>query len=97
MYNIRRILLFVFGLFILSLGSVLSMRSGLGVSPTSSISYVLSTITGFSVGTVTFVFFSCFSASPKNYTRKDFPSKKLSSGLLFLYFWPIHGFKRMDN
>ena len=29
MYNIRRILLFVFGLFILSLGSVLSMRSGL--------------------------------------------------------------------
>ena len=33
------------------------MRSGLGVSPTSSISYVLSTITGFSVGTVTFVFF----------------------------------------
>ena len=32
MYNIRRILLFVFGLFILSLGSVLSMRSGLGVS-----------------------------------------------------------------
>ena len=57
MYNIRRILLFVFGLFILSLGSVLSMRSGLGVSPTSSISYVLSTITGFSVGTVTFVFF----------------------------------------
>ena len=57
MYNIRRILLFVFGLVILSLGSVLSMRSGLGVSPTSSISYVLSTITGFSVGTVTFVFF----------------------------------------
>ena len=47
---IRRSLLLVTGLFILSCGIALSARSGLGVSPSASLAYVLSQIFPLSMG-----------------------------------------------
>ncbi|MBQ6216570.1 MAG: cytidylate kinase family protein [Erysipelotrichaceae bacterium] len=49
----KRCLLLVAGLFFLALGVALSVRSGLGVSPSSSLSYLLGKIFSISMGSVT--------------------------------------------
>ena len=46
----KRVILLVAGLFILSCGIALSARSGLGVSPSASLAYVLSLIFPISMG-----------------------------------------------
>jgi uncharacterized membrane protein YczE len=53
---IRRICLFVGGLFIMSFGVAFSIVSTLGTTPISSIAYALALITNLSVGTTTFIF-----------------------------------------
>ena len=53
---IRRICLFVGGLFIMSFGVAFSIVSTLGTTPISSIAYALALITNLSVGTTTFLF-----------------------------------------
>lgn len=51
--TIKRLVLYVVGLFLLSLGISLSIQAGLGVSPVSSLAYAISLITGVSVGITT--------------------------------------------
>ncbi|RHW38369.1 hypothetical protein D1B33_05655 [Lysinibacillus yapensis] len=53
--TIKRIVIYVFGLFFLALGIAFSIQAMLGVSPVSSLAYALSLITGFSVGMMTFL------------------------------------------
>ncbi|MBR4448321.1 YitT family protein [Methanobrevibacter sp.] len=53
---IKRICLFVIGLFIMSFGVAFSIVSTLGTTPISSIAYALALITNLSVGTTTFLF-----------------------------------------
>ena len=53
---IRRICLFVVGLFIMSIGVAFSITSTLGTTPISSISYALTLITNINIGITTFVF-----------------------------------------
>ncbi len=53
---IKRICLFVVGLFIMSFGVAFSIASTLGTTPISSIAYALALITDLSVGTTTFLF-----------------------------------------
>lgn len=53
---IKRIILFVGGLFIMSLGVGLSIRSGLGVTPISSIPYSLTLASSVSIGVTTVIF-----------------------------------------
>ena len=53
---IKRIILFVVGLFIMSLGVAFSIVSTLGTTPISSISYSLALITNVNIGITTFVF-----------------------------------------
>lgn len=50
---IKRVLLYVVGLFMLSFGVSLSIYANFGVSPVSSLAYGLSLITGVSVGATT--------------------------------------------
>lgn len=50
---LRRYLLLAAGLFIMAFGVAFSIRAGLGTSPISSLPYVLSLITPFTVGTAT--------------------------------------------
>ena len=52
---LKRYLLFVVGLYFLSAGIVLILRSSLGTTPISSVNYVLSLNTAFSLGTWTFL------------------------------------------
>src|SRR4051794_26091970 len=51
--TIKRIVLYVFGLFLLSLGVSLSIHAGLGVSPVSSLAYAMDLTTGLSIGYAT--------------------------------------------
>ncbi len=55
-----RIILYIFGLLLLALGTITSIRSDLGVAATTSAGYALSVITGVSLGTFTLVFFAVF-------------------------------------
>ena len=48
----REVAVYIVGLFVLSSGVTLSIRSGLGVSPVSSLPYIISVILGASVGMV---------------------------------------------
>lgn len=50
---IKKLVVLVVGLFVLALGIALSSKSGIGVSPSASLSYVLSRIFPFSMGTFT--------------------------------------------
>ena len=57
---VRRVLVYVFGLFILSLGINFAVNSDLGVSPMQSVPLVLSLITGITMGTAVFIGFSFY-------------------------------------
>lgn len=57
MTKYRRYLVYLLGVVILSLGLVLNTKAGLGVSPVISVPYGIATIWGWSLGTVTFVFY----------------------------------------
>lgn len=49
----RRSLIYVVGVFFMSLGISFSIYADLGVSPVSSLSYAVTLVTGISVGTIT--------------------------------------------
>ena len=51
-----RIALFITGTFAASFGIVLCKKCGLGISPVSSIPFVLEPVSSFSFGTLTFLF-----------------------------------------
>jgi uncharacterized protein len=51
--TMKRLVLYVFGLFFLSLGVSFSIQAGFGVSPVSSLAYAISLTSGLSVGVTT--------------------------------------------
>lgn len=71
----KRLVVYIIGLFLLSLGVGFSIQANLGVSPVSSLPYALSLITSLSVGTMTFVanllFIACQLAFGSKLTKKD--------------------------
>ena len=56
----QRVLLYMFGLFILAIGVSFAVRSNLGVSPVQSMPLVLTYITGLSMGVCVFLIFSAY-------------------------------------
>ena len=55
--NIKiRLVVYLIGLFIMTLGISMSVKSNLGVSPVSSIPYTLTCITGLEMGKATILF-----------------------------------------
>lgn len=58
MLNVRRFLVYIMGLIVLAFGIAFSIRSGLGVSPVSSVPYTLSRISGLTVGLTTTAFYT---------------------------------------
>lgn len=51
----KRLMLYVFGLFLLALGSTFSIIANIGVSPVTSLAYALALTTGLSVGIMTVI------------------------------------------
>ena len=56
---VRRIVAYVFGLFMLAFGVGLSVKSNLGISPVNAVPYVVSQLSGLEQGMLTTIFF-CF-------------------------------------
>jgi uncharacterized membrane protein YczE len=72
MIFIRKLFLYFFGMFLLSLGVALSIRAGLGVSPITSVPYILSHIAAFDVGLATTMVFTVYIGIQALILRKDF-------------------------
>lgn len=86
---IRRICLFVVGLFVMSLGVAFSIYSTLGTTPISSISYALALITGIDIGITTFLFNAALIIIQMLILRSRFRKKRLLQFIncvLFGYF-----------
>lgn len=69
---ILRIVIYILGLFVLALGVVFSINSGLGVSPVNSLPYLLSKVTGKEIGTMVIIVFSFFILVQIVILRRDF-------------------------
>ena len=86
---IKRICLFVVGLFIMSLGVAFSIVSTLGTTPISSISYSLALITNMNIGITTFIFNAALILVQFLILRSKFRKKRLLqliNCVLFGYF-----------
>lgn len=86
---IKRICLFVVGLFIMSVGVAFSITSTLGTTPISSISYALTLITNINIGITTFVFNAALILLQFLILRSKFQKKRLLqliNCVLFGYF-----------
>lgn len=89
---IRRICLFVGGLFIMSLGVAFSITSTLGTTPISSISYALALITNIDIGITTFLFNAALILIQFLILRSKFQRKRLLQLIncfLFGYFTDV--------
>ena len=71
-FPVKRILIFLAGLYCMGLGVALSVIAALGTSPISCFPYVVSEILPVSVGTVTFVMNFVFLLAQIAILRKDF-------------------------
>lgn len=87
--NFYRLLLYILGLFFLALGVAFSVNSNLGISPINSLSYVLSAVSGISMGTCTTMIFGFFILLQIIILRREFKPKNLLqvlSAAMFGYF-----------
>ncbi len=86
---LRRLFVYVLGMFILALGVGISVKSDLGVSPVNSIPYVLSLVTGLEQGFLTTVIFCSYILIQIVLLRKNFKIIQLfqvACATLFGYF-----------
>ena len=86
---IIRLLVYVLGLFIMTLGISMSVKSNLGVSPVSSIPYTITCITGLEMGKATILFHVILVIMQILILRKAFKIKNLLQvivGIMFGYF-----------
>lgn len=89
---IKRICMFVGGLFIMSLGVAFSITSTLGTTPISSISYALALITNIDIGITTFLFNAALILIQFFILRSKFQRKRLLqliNCVLFGYFTDV--------
>lgn len=85
----RRILTYLLGLFIMTIGIGLSLKSNLGVSPVSSIPYTITLITGIEMGKATMLFHVLLIVFQLALLRSEFKGKhmfQLMVAVVFGYF-----------
>lgn len=85
----RRIITYFIGLFLMTIGIALSVKSDLGVSPVSSIPYTMTCVWGIEMGKATILFHCVLVAMQIVLLRKDFEIKNLlqiAVGIVFGYF-----------
>lgn len=102
---IKRICLFVLGLFIMAFGVAFSIKSTFGTTPISSISYALNLCTGINIGITTFVFNAALIFIQMIILRSQFKPKRLLQFIncfVFSYFTDltlsiVYGLNIPDN
>lgn len=85
----RRLMMYFTGLFIMTAGIAISVKSDLGVSPVSSIPYTLTIVWGIEMGKATILFHCILVLIQICILRKDFKCKNLLQipvGVVFGYF-----------
>ncbi|MDE7132197.1 MAG: hypothetical protein K2O65_10420 [Lachnospiraceae bacterium] len=86
---VKRMLMYIVGLFVMTIGIAISVKSNLGVSPVSSIPYTMTCIWGIEMGKAT-ILFHCFLVLlqiillRKNYKLKNL--LQIVVGIVFGYF-----------
>lgn len=88
-HYIVRFIVYIIGLFIMTLGVSMSVKSDLGVSPVSSIPYTITCIFGLEMGKATILFHIFLVIIQIFILRKEFKAKNLLQvvvGVLFGYF-----------
>jgi uncharacterized membrane protein YczE/cytidylate kinase len=86
---IKRLVMYFVGLFIMTIGIALSVKSNLGVSPVSSIPYTMTCIWGIEMGKATIIFHCILVLAQIILLRKKFKLKSLlqiAVGIIFGYF-----------
>lgn len=82
----KRITLFIIGQFILALGIAFSVRSNLGVSPVTSVPFVFSLMTGWTLGTTTVIIYLICMVLQAAVLRRDYnPINLLQIAVSFLF------------
>lgn len=84
-----RLVLYIVGLFIMTLGISMSVKSNLGVSPVSSIPYTITCVFGIEMGKATILFHVVLVILQIVILRRDFELKNLLQivvGIVFGYF-----------
>jgi uncharacterized membrane protein YczE len=102
---IRKSIIFILGMYILALGIAFSVKSNLGVSPVSSIPFVLSRIFDVSLGTTTIIVYLFYMLLQAVILRRDYKLKNLFQiivSFLFGYFtdaaiWTISFLPATEN
>lgn len=88
--NLRiRLVLYFIGLFVMTLGISLSVKSNLGVSPVSSIPYTITCVFGLEMGKATILFHAALVVLQILILRRNFELKNLlqiAVGIVFGYF-----------
>ena len=69
---IPRVLLYIFGIFVISIGTVFIINSELGVTPVQAVPMVISLITELSIGTCIILVFIIFAIIQILILRKEF-------------------------
>lgn len=88
-HYIVRFIVYIIGLFIMTLGVSMSVKSDIGVSPVSSIPYTITCIFGLEMGKATILFHIFLVIIQIFILRKEFKAKNLLQvvvGVLFGYF-----------
>lgn len=85
----KRLITYIIGLFIMTVGISFSVKANLGVSPVSSIPYTVTLITGLEMGKATILFHVFLIIIQLIILRKDFKPKnylQIAAAVMFGYF-----------
>ena len=88
-----RVLVYCLGLMLLAFGVAISVNSNLGVSPVSSLPYVVSQIAGVSLGTCTIIVYIGFILLQMVISRKFQPALLLQLVFSTIFGWFVDGAK----
>lgn len=91
----RRLVMYFIGLFIMTIGIALSVKSDLGVSPVSSIPYTLTCVWGIEMGKATILFHVVLVVIQMAILRRKFRGKNLLQvpvGIVFGYFTTLSNY-----
>ena len=92
MKNLKRIVIYICGIFILALGGVLAIKSNLGASPISSLPLSISRVTSLSLGTAATLLFIVYVGIQIILLRKDFKPIQLLQIIFAVLFGQIMNF-----
>lgn len=92
MKNLKRVIIYICGIFTLALGGILAIKSNLGASPVSALPLSISRVSGLSLGTATIVLFIFYVIIQIILLRKNFKKIQLLQIVFAILFGQIMNF-----